>query len=156
VSNRSATTASRRAISQEELAALEAKDILQNPVLRMLFIALGWVAVAFGTIGIFVPGWPTTVWILVAAFFFARSSPRFYRWLLTHRVFGPTVRDIRLGRGLSRRVKAYAISMNLLFVGGSAAYLGFGRDAWVIAVIVISVGLVGVAYILKMPTRHDG
>lgn len=154
MSNRALAGASRRYVNPDELAALEAKDILKNPVLRALFIALGWVAVAFGTIGIFLPGWPTTVWILVAAFFFARSSPRFYRWLLTHRVFGPTVRDIRLGRGLTRRVKTYAISMNLLFVGGSATYLAVGRGAWTVAAIVIAVGLVGVAYILKMPTRQ--
>jgi len=131
--------------------ALAGDSVLANPVLRGILMALGWVAVAFGAIGVVVPGWPTTVWLLVAAYFFARSSPRFLRWLLNHRVFGPFVRDIRAGLGISARAKTYAISMIVLFAGGSSIGVGLVRP-W-IGVIIAVTGAVGIAYILRMPTR---
>lgn len=130
---------------------LSGDAVLANPVLRGILMALGWLAVAFGAIGVVVPGWPTTVWLLVAAYFFARSSPRFLRWLLNHRVFGPFVRDIRAGLGISARAKTYAISMIVLFAGGSSIAIGLIRP-WIGLIIAVT-GAVGIAYIMRMPTR---
>lgn len=131
--------------------ALEGEGVVANPLLRGIFAALGWLCVGLGAIGVVLPGWPTTVWLLVAAFFFARSSPRFYRWLLRHRVFGPIVRDIRAGLGLPARTKIFAISMIVLFAGGSAVYLGWQRP-WLGAIVAI-VGAIGILYLLRLPTR---
>lgn len=60
---------------------------------RWLMIALGWLALALGLIGIFVPLLPTTPFVLLAAFFFSKGSERLHRWLLQHRRFGRYVRD---------------------------------------------------------------
>lgn len=127
-----------------------APTVVANPVLRAALLVLGWICVGLGAVGVVLPGWPTTVWLLVAAFFFARSSPRFYRWLLTHRLFGPIVRDIRAGLGLPARVKAFAISMIVLFAGGSTVVL-LARP-W-LSVLVAALGLTGIVYLLRMPTR---
>jgi hypothetical protein len=70
----------------------------RNPLLRVTYLVLGWLCVVSGAIGVVLPGWPTTIWIIVATYFFARSSPRFYNWLMNHRVFGPLVRDWRDGQ----------------------------------------------------------
>lgn len=126
-------------------------DLIANPIVRGIFAGLGWLSVALGAIGVVLPGWPTTVWLLIAAFFFARSSPRFYRWLLQHRIFGPIVRDIRAGLGLPARTKIFAISMIVLFAGGSALWLGRERP-W-LGVLVASLGGIGIAYLVRMPTR---
>lgn len=131
--------------------ALDGGAVVANPVARGVFMALGWISVGLGAVGVVLPGWPTTVWLLIAAFFFARSSPRFYRWLLNHRVFGPIVRDIRAGLGLPMRAKAFAISMIVLFAGGSAILLGLSR-VW-LGLLVAAVGATGIVYILRMPTR---
>lgn len=56
-------------------------------------IALGGLCLATGIIGIFVPLLPTTPFVLLAAFFFSRGSPRLHRWLLQHPRFGHYVRD---------------------------------------------------------------
>ncbi len=56
-------------------------------------IALGWLALVVGLIGIFVPLLPTTPFVLLAAFFFSKGSERLHRWLLEHRRFGRYVRD---------------------------------------------------------------
>ena len=130
--------------------ALEPGAVVANPVLRAAFLALGWICVGLGAIGVVLPGWPTTVWLLVAAFFFARSSPRFYRWLLSHPLFGPIVRDVRAGLGLPARVKAFAISMIVLFAGGSTVLLS--SRPW-LSVLVAALGATGVVYLLRMPTR---
>jgi uncharacterized membrane protein YbaN (DUF454 family) len=131
--------------------ALATEALVRNPLLRGVLLGLGWLSVGLGALGVVLPGWPTTVWLLIAAFFFARSSPRFYRWLLTHRVFGPIVRDIRAGLGLPLRAKVFAISMIVLFAGGSAIFLGLARP-W-LGLLVAAVGAIGITYILRMPTR---
>lgn len=137
--------------ADRESAEVDA-GVVANPLLRAVLAALGWISVGLGALGIVLPGWPTTVWLLVAAFFFARSSPRFYRWLLHHRLFGPFVRDIRAGLGLPARAKAFAITMIVLFAGGSSLFLGLQRP-W-LGLLVAGVGLVGIVYILRMPTRR--
>jgi len=60
---------------------------------QWLMIALGWLALLVGLIGIFVPLLPTTPLVLLAAFFFSKGSKRLHRWLLEHRRFGRYVRD---------------------------------------------------------------
>ncbi|QFR32329.1 DUF454 family protein [Ancylobacter sp. TS-1] len=58
---------------------------------RWVLFALGWVCVALGVVGIVTPVMPGTVFLILAAWLFARSSPRFENWLLTHPRLGPSV-----------------------------------------------------------------
>ena len=58
-----------------------------------LMIALGWLALALGFVGVFLPLLPTTPFVLLAAFFFSRGSKRLHRWLRDHHRFGSYVRD---------------------------------------------------------------
>lgn len=60
---------------------------------QWLFIALGWLALGIGTIGIFVPLLPTTPLVLLAAFFFSKGSTRLHQWLTNHPSIGHYVRD---------------------------------------------------------------
>ena len=70
----------------------------------------GWVAVGLGTAGVFIPGLPTTVFILIAFYCFSRSSPRFARWLTEHPRLGSTLRPFIANGGLSRRAKHTALT----------------------------------------------
>ena len=63
--------------------------------MRLIYIAIGCIAVVLGVIGIFLPLLPTTPFLLVAAWAFAKSSPRLEAWLTNHPRFGPPLRDWR-------------------------------------------------------------
>ena len=95
---------------------------------RYLLLAFAALCVALGVIGIFVPGLPTTVFILLAAWAAARSSPRFAAWLESHATFGPMIRDWRERGAVSRRAKVtatvvMAISSTILFQTTSRAWM---------------------------------
>jgi uncharacterized protein len=72
---------------------------------RWLYLLIACLCLALGFIGIFVPGLPTTPFVLVAAWAAARGSDRLHRWLLQHRLFGPMVRDWDRYGAVSRRSK---------------------------------------------------
>lgn len=120
-------------------------------LLRPLWVLLGFVFVALGFVGIALPMMPATVFFVLAAWCFSRSSPRFLTWLLELPVVGPLVRDFRAGLGMPRRAKLVAVTMIVLAVSWSAwrfIPVWPGRIGWV------AVGLIGVWYILaRVPTR---
>jgi hypothetical protein len=110
--------------------------------------------VGLGGIGIVVPGLPTTVFFIVAASCFSRSSPRFEQWVLDLPKIGQMVRDHRDGLGMSRKVKRMAIGMMWLFAGGSAIYLMTKHVA--VGTVVGLSAVVGTYWILRrVPLREQ-
>lgn len=112
---------------------------------------LGLVAVALGGIGIVVPGLPTTVFFIIAAWAFSKSSPRLEAWVLNLPTIGPLVQDYRDGLGMPRRAKVIAITMVSLAVATSTYLIA----SWPVRWTVLAAGLVGVGVILWwVPTRE--
>lgn len=121
-------------------------------VVRWLWFGAGWVAVALGALGAIVPGLPTTGFLVLAASCFARSSPRFERWVLSLPKVGPMVTDYRAGLGMPRRAKAMAIGMMIIAVVLSA---GFVIDAAAGRIGVALAGVIGVWFVgSRIPTRE--
>lgn len=79
--------------------------------MRGVLIVSGSVSVGLGVIGIFIPILPTTPFLLLAAGCYARSSDRFYAWLLGNRLFGSYIRNYREGRGIPLLVKIAVIAL---------------------------------------------
>ncbi len=77
---------------------------------RHLYLAGGFTALALGSIGIILPLLPTVPFVILAAFCFARSSPRLEAWLLDHHVFGMHIRNWRDRRAITKRGKRAAIA----------------------------------------------
>ena len=116
-----------------------------------MVLVAGFACVGLGTLGIVVPGLPTTGFFILAASCFSRSSPRFERWVLELPGVGPMVADARAGLGMPRRAKVAACAMIALFVGLSAGLALEGVARWS----VVALGLVGVLYIrFRVPTRE--
>ena len=86
-------------------------------MIRKLYLGLGLVALAVGFAGAFLPVVPTTPLVLLAAYFFSRSSPRFHRWLRTHRRFGPILRDWENGQVVRPGAKAASVVLMFGLVG---------------------------------------
>ncbi len=83
-------------------------------ILRYIYLGIGFFFVGIGFIGVFVPGIPTTVNVLVAAWAFSKSSDRFENWLLQHKIFGLLIKDWRKYRGISRPAKIKAITFIMI------------------------------------------
>jgi uncharacterized membrane protein YbaN (DUF454 family) len=76
-----------------------------------MWLALGCVATGCATAGVVLPLVPTTPFLLVAAYAFAKSSPRLHAWLLGHPRFGPLIKDWRRHGAISRGAKTTAMAM---------------------------------------------
>lgn len=99
-----------------------------------IYIAAGFVCVALGVIGIPMPLLPTTPFLLLAAYFFARGSQRWHRWLLTHPALGPYIIAFREGRGLTRAQKwrvAGLVTLTLIVTGAFAPLYGKALAAFI-------------------------
>ena len=134
------------------LPEVEQPQIVRSRAVRVLYVALGFLFLAIGIAGYIVPVLPGTVFLLMAAGFFFKSSERMYLWVLNHRRFGPTVRAYRAGYGIRRKVKIYAITLMLVSVGLSIA---FAVDGAVVRVLLIALAAFGAAFILTRPTTED-
>jgi len=76
---------------------------------RILFLCLGWLAIVLGTLGIVLPLLPTTPFVLLAAWCFARSSPRFHHWPLWRSPFGRYIRHWQQHRAMPPGAKGRAM-----------------------------------------------
>ena len=95
---------------------------IRNPVIRVVLVILGTLSVALGVIGAVLPVLPTTPFLLLAAALYARSSKRFYNWLLNNRLFGSYIRNYREGNGIPAKVKVFVICLLWLTIGSSAIF----------------------------------
>ncbi|EMH4164076.1 DUF454 family protein [Pluralibacter gergoviae] len=78
---------------------------------RTILLIIGWLAIALGTLGVFLPLLPTTPFILLAAWCFSRSSPRFHHWLLHRSWFGPYLRHWQQHKAMPPGAKSRAIAV---------------------------------------------
>ncbi len=117
--------------------------------MRYLWMAAGWASFGAGVVGAALPLVPTVPFMLLAAFCFARGSPRLHDWLLAHRRFGPAIRDWQEHGAISRDAKRYALvaimaSFTLSFI--------FGASGRVVLIQAVVLGAVTV-FILTRPDR---
>jgi uncharacterized protein len=120
-----------------------------NRLMRSVFAALAVGSLSLGAIGVFVPGIPTTPFLLLACYFSAKSSPRIYRYIRESALFGPMVRDWQKHRGIRFRTKVHAIG----FVVLGLAILALTTSAyplWMACGLIL--GIIGIAVILRLPT----
>lgn len=105
---------------------------------RPVYRALGFASVGLGAIGAVLPIMPTVPFLLLAVYFFARSSPELEQRILDHPHWGPQVLDWRERRAISRRAKVMAIgamSVGAIFTWFTLGYPWY----WVsLAILVIA------------------
>ena len=115
-------------------------DIISNKFFRYLLIIAGTIFLGCGIIGIFLPILPTTPFLLLAAACYARSSKRFYDWLMNNKWFGTYIKNYREGRGVPLKFKIFTIS--LLWITILVSVFFVINNYWVkIILILIAIGV---------------
>ena len=120
-----------------------------NRAAGLLLKIAGTLSLIIGGVGIILPLLPTTPFLLLAAACYARSSERWYRWLLYNRWFGSYIRNWHEGKGIPMKTKALSILFLILTMGYSAAVVVpffVGKVALIIVAVCVS------AHILSIPT----
>lgn len=131
-------------------AAERAVDRLPGPLRRGVYFATGATSVVFGVVGILVPVWPTTCFLLLAAWCFARSSPRAERWLHENRLFGRYLRDYRERGVISASAKRTSLVVLWGFMGVSALLVA--ERPWLVGLLLIVAAAV-TAHLYRLPTE---
>ncbi len=126
--------------------------VARGRVARTVWFTAGWSAVVVGSIGVVVPGLPTTVFFIIAAGCFSRSSPRFEQWVLDLPKIGPMVRDHRAGLGMSKQAKRIALATMWAAIVLSSVLL---RGHWAIVAVVVLAGLVGTWYLVRQVPQRE-
>ena len=103
--------------------------VTSSPILKWFYLSMGTLSVGLGFIGIFVPVLPTTAFLLLAAWFYARSSQRFYNWLLGNRIFGKYLTSYLEGRGVPLKTKI--LSLTLLWITILSSVIFFVENIYV-------------------------
>jgi uncharacterized membrane protein YbaN (DUF454 family) len=126
-------------------------------VRRLVYIGLGLFFVGVAILGAILPVLPTTPWLLLASYFFARSSARLHRWIRRSPYFGHLIRDWEMHRGIRLPVKVCAVGVVAGVITLTAVFSG--APAWA-KWSASGLGAVGVAVILfVVPTvrrTHSG
>lgn len=119
-------------------------------MIRISFLALGLTSLALGLLGMFLPLLPTVPFVLLAAFCFARSSPRLERWLVEHKHYGPHIHAWRTSRSISRSGKRAAWAA---FAVSAAVGVLTLPPLW--NLIPLAVACLGSLFIARLPTTPE-
>ena len=83
---------------------------------RLVLIVLGWICVGLGFVGIFVPGIPTTIFLIIALWAFTKTSKKLRNWLLHHKRFGPILSNWQEHKVVPRRAKILMVAFMIISV----------------------------------------
>jgi uncharacterized protein len=116
---------------------------------RWIYWLLGWLFFGLGIVGAFLPVLPTTPFMLLSLWGFSKSSPRLERWLLSHRIFGPSLRAWRAHRVVPWRAKLIAWTS----MAASLLYMIFFRHpAWWVTTSTVALMGYAVWYVAHCPS----
>lgn len=118
---------------------------------RVGLIALGVLMLVLGIVGAFLPVMPTTIFLILAAWCFGRSSPRIEAWMLNHPSFGPTLRDWRQYGAVPRKAKILAC---VGMASGYGLFLAGAKPEPLLSVVVAAFVLAAALYVATRPERN--
>lgn len=136
-------------VPEVEGPGLSPDPVTASPLRRRRHFVLGVVFTALGALGVVLPILPTTPFLLLASYGFARSSPRLQSWLRRSPVFGKFLDDWDRARGVRRHVKVVAVVM---VVAAVALTLARVQLALWMQVLLVALALCGIAVVLRLRT----
>ena len=116
---------------------------------KTILISLGWLCVGLGFVGVFIPGIPTTIFLIIALWAFTKSSEKLRHWLLNHKRFGPILNNWQEHKVVPRRAKILMVILMTL-----AVILFYYSLQSLILTIGLIILLVSVAiYVISLPSK---
>jgi uncharacterized membrane protein YbaN (DUF454 family) len=122
---------------------------MKRPFSSKLLLLAGTLCVGLAVLGMFFPILPTTPFLLLAAFCYARSSRRFYHWLITNRWFGSYIRNYRAGLGIPLLQKMLTLALLWSSIGYA---VGFVITAWWGRLVLLGIAAGVTVHLLRMKT----
>ena len=143
-----------------DLGAVDATDsphvanLAENRMVRLAWGGLGTFSLGLGIVGVVLPGWPTTIFLIIAAACYARSSQRMYDRIVNNGTFGPHVRRFRETGAMPKRAKVLSLGLMWPFVLFAVLVAIPGTLLWAQALTLI-LAVAGTLYILHLPTDRS-
>ena len=125
--------------------------MVNNHFIRNVLLAVGFCSTGLAILGIFLPLLPTVPLLLLAAACFARSSERFYNWLLNHQKLGPMIHVYLNGKGIPVRAKMTAIGLVCLSISISVYLV---NSFW-LKFLLVFIGFGVTLYLLSLKTSQN-
>ncbi|HHN77822.1 MAG TPA: DUF454 domain-containing protein, partial [Phycisphaerales bacterium] len=119
-----------------------------NPV-RLWLAGMGVLSVGIGAVGVFVPGLPTTIFLIIASWCFARSCPWLERRLIRNRLFRPFLLYLEPGASIPTRARVISTVALVVAVSLSVSLMIVRGVSWWVPVVVVAAGAVGVVFIWR-------
>lgn len=144
----------------EEIALIKEEvelEIKKNRIVRVLYMIGGTLSLTLGVIGIFVPGLPTTPFVLLSAALYAKSSEKLYNWLLDNKFLGPRIKNYQKQKGVTLKGKYRIIALMVTMVLFSAFVIL--RSLFVAKIAVLTAGVIGVfvvRYVVPTAKENNG
>ncbi len=122
---------------------------MKYTLLRWFFMVAGGISLLLGILGAFLPILPTTPFILLTAFFWAKSSPRFHAWLLNHKHFGMMVRNWESNHVIPLKMKW----LSTIMMNGTIlmTVLTLPSDRWILKLVMLSISIGTSIWIWSFP-----
>jgi len=122
-------------------------------MINLTLIILGTLSLFLGILGIFVPGLPTTPFLLLSASLYVKSSDKLYLKLINSKFLGKYIRNYRKNRGLSLKAKIRSLTIMWIMISCSVIFF---IPNYHVKIIVLVVGLIG-TYVMgfKIKTVKD-
>jgi uncharacterized membrane protein YbaN (DUF454 family) len=116
---------------------------------KIILITIGWLCVGLAFVGTFVPGIPTTIFLIVALWAFAKSSKKFHSWLLNHKRFGPILQNWESHKVVPRKAK---ILMVILQISAVIIFHYSLQNIYLTVLLIITLVFVA-RYVLSLPSE---
>jgi uncharacterized membrane protein YbaN (DUF454 family) len=113
---------------------------------RVVYKGLGWSSVGMAVVGAIMPGIPTAPFVILAGYFFIRSSPEAHHWLQQTRWFGPILRDWERHRGVRRSIRNAALAL----IGGGMVLTTLLPLPVPLKVTIVVFEVVGAAIVMRL------
>jgi len=126
-------------------------DLNRSTFSRTIWFILGLFSMSIGLVGIIIPGLPTTPLMILAGACFAKSSQRFYDWIINNKMFGDHVRNYREGNGIQKRIKPRILVTMWAFVL-FAVFYAIPEEVLISRISTLILGIIGTIFILRIPS----